>query len=34
MFAAAQKGKLDVVKFLVLEANADANQPTEVFRRV
>ena len=29
---AAQEGHLDVVKFLVLEANADPNQPDKVLR--
>ena len=29
----AQEGKLDVLRFLVLKANADPNQPMKVLRR-
>ena len=32
-FVAAQEGHLSVLRFLVLEANADPNQPKKVLRR-
>ena len=32
-YVAAQEGKLDVLKFLVLKANADPNQPIKVWNR-
>ena len=34
VFVAAAAGHLEVVKYLVLEAKADPNQPTKVWRGV